>query len=66
MRFINFERTKLPNEILKHNIEEKKRYFAEINLEVERSDAEIQVYFPSTLLKVILKDIDFNRLIDFY
>ncbi|KAL8478350.1 hypothetical protein ACS0TY_030310 [Phlomoides rotata] len=42
VRFINFERTKLPNEILKHNIEEKKRYFAEINLDVEKSDAEIQ------------------------
>lgn len=44
MRFINFERTKLPNEILKHNIEEKKKYYAEINLDVEKSDAEIQVY----------------------
>ncbi|KAG8386975.1 hypothetical protein BUALT_Bualt03G0204500 [Buddleja alternifolia] len=42
VRFINFERTKLPNEILKHNIEEKKKYFAEIRLEVEKSDAEIQ------------------------
>lgn len=44
MRFINFERTKLPSEILKHNIEEKKRFFAEVNLELERTDAEIQVY----------------------
>lgn len=43
MRFINIERTKLPDEILRHNIEEKKRYFAEIHLEVEKSDAEIQV-----------------------
>ncbi|KAL0306944.1 UNVERIFIED_CONTAM: Histone-lysine N-methyltransferase ATXR3 [Sesamum radiatum] len=42
VRFINFERTKLPNEILRHNIEEKKRYFAEIHMEVEQSDAEIQ------------------------
>ncbi|KAK6134868.1 hypothetical protein DH2020_031409 [Rehmannia glutinosa] len=42
VRFINFERTRLPSEILKHNIEEKKRYFAEIHLEVEKSDAEIQ------------------------
>lgn len=44
MRFINFERTRLPHEILKHNIEEKKRFFAEVNLELERTDAEIQVY----------------------
>ncbi|KAL3645405.1 hypothetical protein CASFOL_010585 [Castilleja foliolosa] len=42
VRFINFERTKLPSEILQHNIEEKKRYFAEIHQEVENSDAEIQ------------------------
>ncbi|KAK4486863.1 hypothetical protein RD792_006171 [Penstemon davidsonii] len=42
VRFINFERTKLPNEILRHNLEEKKKYFAEIHLEVEKSDAEIQ------------------------
>ncbi|KAL6570677.1 hypothetical protein OROGR_000227 [Orobanche gracilis] len=42
VRFINFERTKLPSEILRHNIEEKKRYFADIHLEVEKSDAEIQ------------------------
>ncbi|GAA0148657.1 hypothetical protein LIER_43014 [Lithospermum erythrorhizon] len=26
VRFINFERTKLPEEILKHNVEEKKKY----------------------------------------
>lgn len=43
MRFINFERTKLPKEILKHNLEEKKKYFAEISMEVEKSDAEVQV-----------------------
>ncbi|CAA0808615.1 Histone-lysine N-methyltransferase ATXR3 [Striga hermonthica] len=42
VRFINYERTKLPSEILRHNIEEKKRYFAEIQLDVEKSDAEIQ------------------------
>lgn len=46
MRFINFERTKLPGEILKHNIEEKKRFFAEINMDLEKTDAEIQVYVP--------------------
>ncbi|KAK4437322.1 Histone-lysine N-methyltransferase ATXR3 [Sesamum alatum] len=42
VRFINFERTKLPSEIFRHNTEEKRRYFAEIQLEVEKSDAEIQ------------------------
>lgn len=43
MRFINFERTKLPEEILKHNLEEKRKYFSDICLEVEKSDAEVQV-----------------------
>jgi hypothetical protein len=43
VRFINFERTKLPAEILKHNLEEKRKYFSEICLEVETSDAEVQV-----------------------
>ncbi|KAL8153058.1 hypothetical protein V2J09_010818 [Rumex salicifolius] len=42
VRFINFERTKLPQEILKHNLEEKGKYFADISLEDEKSDAEIQ------------------------
>ncbi|KAJ8763758.1 hypothetical protein K2173_003540 [Erythroxylum novogranatense] len=42
VRFINLERTKLPEEILKHNLEEKRKYVAEICLEVERSDAEVQ------------------------
>ncbi|KAJ7981346.1 histone-lysine N-methyltransferase ATXR3 [Quillaja saponaria] len=42
VRFINFERTKLPEEILKHNLEEKRKYFSEICLEVEKSDAEVQ------------------------
>ncbi|KAL2981404.1 hypothetical protein AAZX31_13G287400 [Glycine max] len=42
VRFINFERTKLPEEILKHNLEEKRKYFSDIILEVERSDAEVQ------------------------
>ncbi|XP_057728916.1 histone-lysine N-methyltransferase ATXR3 [Arachis stenosperma] len=42
VRFINFERTKLPEEILKHNLEEKRKYFSDICLEVERSDAEVQ------------------------
>uniref|UniRef100_A0A1J3JLM3 Putative histone-lysine N-methyltransferase ATXR3 n=1 Tax=Noccaea caerulescens TaxID=107243 RepID=A0A1J3JLM3_NOCCA len=42
MRFINFERTKLPEEILKHNLEEKRKYFSDIHLDVEKSDAEVQ------------------------
>ncbi|CAN0914646.1 Histone-lysine N-methyltransferase ATXR3 [Linum grandiflorum] len=42
VRFINLERTKLPEEILKHNLEEKKKYSSEICLDVERSDAEVQ------------------------
>lgn len=43
MRFINFERTKLPEEILRHNLEEKRKYFLDICLDAERNDAEIQV-----------------------
>lgn len=43
VRFINFERTKLPEEILAHNLEEKRKYFSEICLDVEKSDAEVQV-----------------------
>ncbi|KAL6552637.1 hypothetical protein OROHE_008001 [Orobanche hederae] len=35
VRFINFERTRLPSEILRHNIEEKKRYLVDIHLEAE-------------------------------
>ncbi|WCJ37690.1 Histone-lysine N-methyltransferase ATXR3 [Euphorbia peplus] len=42
VRFINFERTKLPEEILRHNLEEKRKYYSEVSLEVERSDAEVQ------------------------
>ncbi|KAF5746032.1 SET domain protein 2 isoform 1 [Tripterygium wilfordii] len=42
VRFINLERTKLPEEILRHNIAEKRKYFTEICLEVEKSDAEVQ------------------------
>ncbi|XP_021746148.1 histone-lysine N-methyltransferase ATXR3-like [Chenopodium quinoa] len=42
VRFINFERTKLPAEILRHNLEEKKKYCQEISLEMEKSDAEVQ------------------------
>ncbi|KAK1304313.1 putative histone-lysine N-methyltransferase ATXR3 [Acorus calamus] len=42
VRFINLERTKLPGEILEHNLEEKKKFFSEICIEIERSEAEIQ------------------------
>ncbi|KGN43552.1 histone-lysine N-methyltransferase ATXR3 [Cucumis sativus] len=42
VRFINFERTKLPQEILAHNLEEKRKYFSDICLDVEKSDAEVQ------------------------
>ncbi|XP_077254002.1 histone-lysine N-methyltransferase ATXR3-like [Tasmannia lanceolata] len=42
VRFINFERTMLPEEILNHNLEEKRKFFSDICLEVEKSDAEVQ------------------------
>lgn len=42
VRFINFERTKLPEEILRHNLEEKRKYYTEISIEMEKSDAEVQ------------------------
>ncbi|XP_071698145.1 histone-lysine N-methyltransferase ATXR3-like [Rutidosis leptorrhynchoides] len=41
-RYIHFERTKLPEVILAHNLEEKKKYFADICLESEKHEAEIQ------------------------
>jgi len=43
VRFINFERTRLPEEILKHNVEEKRKFFADISLEDEKREAKIQV-----------------------
>ncbi|KAE8730367.1 Histone-lysine N-methyltransferase ATXR3 [Hibiscus syriacus] len=42
VRFINFERTKLPEQILRHNLEEKRKYYIDISLNAERNDAEIQ------------------------
>lgn len=42
VRFINFERTKLPQEILRHNLEEKRKYFVNISIDDENNDAEIQ------------------------
>lgn len=50
VRFINFERVKLPDEILRHNMEEKKKYFAEICLDVEKTDAEVQVSMVDSML----------------
>jgi hypothetical protein len=44
VRFIYLERQKLPDEILKHNVEEKRQFLIEINLDTERNDAEVQVY----------------------
>lgn len=55
VRFVNFERMKLPEEILKHNLEEKRKYFSDICLEVERSDAEVQVCSLFLLLCFIIK-----------
>lgn len=43
MRFINFERVKLPEEILRHSLEEKRKYFVDVCLDVEKNDAEVQV-----------------------
>ncbi|XP_008793621.3 histone-lysine N-methyltransferase ATXR3-like [Phoenix dactylifera] len=42
VRFIDFERIKLPEEILRHNLEEKRKFFSDVCLEVEKSDAEVQ------------------------
>jgi hypothetical protein len=44
VRFIFSERQKLPNEIFKHNVEEKRQFFTDINMDSERNDAEVQVY----------------------
>lgn len=57
VRFINIERTKLPEEILRHNLEEKRKYFSDICLEVERSDAEVQVCLLSFYLIHIISKI---------
>ncbi|KAF6173975.1 hypothetical protein GIB67_039926 [Kingdonia uniflora] len=42
VRFINFERTKLPEEILRFNLAEKSKFFSDISVDVEKSDAEVQ------------------------
>lgn len=62
MRFINFERTKLPKEILRHNLEEKKKYFADISLDVEKSDAEVQVSVVYCFLCVCVCTCDLDSL----
>lgn len=43
MRFIYLERQKLPDEILKHNVEEKRQFLIDINMDSEKNDAEVQV-----------------------
>lgn len=43
MRFIYLERQKLPEEILKHNVDEKRQFLIEINMDSENNDAEVQV-----------------------
>ena len=55
VRFINFERTKLPKETLEHNLDEKRKYFSDVHLKVVRSDAEVQVcsLFPYVLFYYI-------------
>ncbi|XP_051208058.1 histone-lysine N-methyltransferase ATXR3 isoform X1 [Lolium perenne] len=42
VRFIFSERQKLPNEIFKHNVEEKRQFFTDINMDSEKNDAEVQ------------------------
>ena len=60
VRFINFERTRLPEAILKHNVEEKRKFFADISLEDEKSEAEIQVcagcynFFPTSCFTMLI------------
>jgi hypothetical protein len=42
VRFIYLERQKLPDEILKHNVEEKRQFLIDINMDSEKNDAEVQ------------------------
>ncbi|BAT04105.1 Os08g0180100, partial [Oryza sativa Japonica Group] len=42
VRFIFFERQKLPHEIFKHNVDEKRQFFTDINMDSEKNDAEVQ------------------------
>ena len=41
---MNFERPKLPLEILKQSLEGKRKYFSYICLEVEKSDVEVRIF----------------------
>ena len=43
MRFIYLERQKLPDEILRHNVDEKHQFLIDINMDSEKNDAEVQV-----------------------
>ena len=45
---MNFERSKLPAEILKHSLERKRKYFSYICLKVEKSDAEVHIFLHET------------------
>ena len=45
---MNFERPKLPAEILKHSLVGKRKYFSYICLEVEKSDAEVRIFLHET------------------
>lgn len=54
MRFIYLERQKLPDEILKHNVEEKRQFLIEINMESEKNDAEVQVYMLMAQLGLLV------------
>ena len=47
-RFMNFERPKLPTEILKYSLEGKRKYFSYICLEVEKSDAKVCIFLHET------------------
>ncbi|AQK50444.1 Histone-lysine N-methyltransferase ATXR3 [Zea mays] len=42
VRFIYLERQKLPDEILRHNVDEKRQFLIEINMDSEKNDAEVQ------------------------
>lgn len=54
VRFINFERVKLPEEILRHSLEEKRKYFVDVCLDVEKNDAEVQVNVSLSLSRTHL------------
>ncbi|KAF6155779.1 hypothetical protein GIB67_007426 [Kingdonia uniflora] len=53
VRFINFERTNLPEEILIFNLAEKKKNFSDIFVDVEMSDTEVQVNIKFCLVTTL-------------